>query len=176
MKFYITLFGCLIVGVTGLIYIERTFTKKSELLVIQKDAINDSRNEIDTLQNELDSIKNTATEIRENNLLLQQQAQQLKLEYAQQALVKQRNECIVNQRNIQVVVRAYQNMNDLKVGAPLDFGALIGSGKYIRVMPKCSCGIPYTLLNTIPPIGTLVATCNHCDQGVKHIPPNFSDW
>lgn len=67
-------------------------------------------------------------------------------------------------------------MNNLKVGAPLDFGALMESSKYIRALPKCSCGIPYTLLNTILPIRTLVATCNYGDQGVKHIPPNFFDW
>lgn len=194
MKFYITLLGFLIFGVVGSFYIEHSFVKKSELLAIQDEAISNFRTELKILLNELDSVKDTAAKVRENNVQLQHQALQLKLESeqqatlevarqslikieaAQQALVKQRSECIVNQRNLQAAVRGYQNMKGLNVGDPIAFDELIGVGKLLSTMPACSSGKPYTLLKTIPPLGKLIATCNHRDEGGRHVPPKFADW
>lgn len=80
--------------------------------------------------------------------------------------------CIIQTRNMQQAVRGYQNMKSLKVGDPLDWGVIFGSGKYIENKPNCPLGGTYTFTDTIPPLGTLAGQCSH--EG--HVPPEHNDW
>jgi hypothetical protein len=170
MKFYLILSSFLILGILGFFYAQNIF------LTNPKSSTQNSRQELETIRNELSAIKAETAEIQASNLALKNESLKLKEDSDKRELIKQRNDCILNQRNIQQFVRGYQNTNQLNIGDPLDFTALIASGAYMTTMPECPCGKPYVLAKTIPPIGKLVATCSHIDKGGQHVPPKFSDW
>ena len=83
--------------------------------------------------------------------------------------------CILTQRNIQQAARSYQNMNNLQPGAPLDMKAVLAGLQMETLTMTCPAGGTFTISQTIPPVGTLVATCSHAvDMG--HAPTSHSDW
>ena len=190
MKLSLILFGCLSFGAAGFYYFQGNSPKKLAELTAQNEAVSQSKLELAELKNELNSIKNEAIVVRENHSQLQLNAQQLnaenkrltdeskklKVDSDQRDLMKQRAMCILNQRNLQAAVRGHENIEGLQVGDPINWQEIVGPGKFIHEMPVCACGVPYVLVNVIPPVGQLVATCKQAGQGGKHTPPKFSDW
>lgn len=83
--------------------------------------------------------------------------------------------CVLQQRNLQQAVRSYANMNSLKIGDPIDWTKIMGPGNFIERVPSCPVHGPgaysYTT-TTIPPIGTLVASC----KDPAHKPSGTEDW
>lgn len=80
--------------------------------------------------------------------------------------------CIINTRNVQQAVRSHQGMNSLKVGDSINWSEIIGPGKMLQQQPVCPAGGTYTLIDTVPPMGTLVGECSHAD----HVPADHHDW
>jgi len=79
--------------------------------------------------------------------------------------------CIMNTRNIQQAVRSYQNMNDLKPGAPLPWNKIVGPDAFLDKRPTCLEGT-YTFATSIPQAGKLACTCSNPDHAVS----NHDDW
>lgn len=87
-----------------------------------------------------------------------------------------RAECIIQIRNVQQALRAYQNINGLNPGDPLDWSKIFGAGKFIEQRPICPRQGTYTFVNEFPKIGTLGMTCSHAGEPHLHVPKNHSDW
>jgi hypothetical protein len=162
MKYYITLFSCLGLGVAGFLYSQ----KKSEIQAVDHGELDHAREEIAQLTSKLTAIK---TESAKVDVMLKKKSDQREIE-------KKRNECLVNQRNIQVAVRAYQNMNALSEGTPINLKAVVGAEGLLKTLPECPDGGPYTLMTTLPKVGQLAATCKHTDKAGKHVPERTGDW
>ncbi|QQL45801.1 hypothetical protein [Sulfuriroseicoccus oceanibius] len=86
-----------------------------------------------------------------------------------------RASCILNQRNVQTYVRSYQNMWDLNIGDDLDPSDIFGETAFLATQPECPAGGIYTLVDTIPEIGTLAFTCEYADAR-DHEPSNHGEW
>lgn len=80
--------------------------------------------------------------------------------------------CILQTRNMQQAVRGHQNMNNIKIGAPLDWSEIFGPDKYLPNKPTCPTGGTYTFVDTFPRVGTLAGKCSHAD----HVPADHDDW
>lgn len=80
--------------------------------------------------------------------------------------------CIIQTRNIQQAIRSHQGMENLQVGAPINWSEIIGPGKFIEQQPVCPTGGTYTFTETVPPLGTLAGQCSHAD----HVPADHDDW
>jgi hypothetical protein len=82
--------------------------------------------------------------------------------------------CTMNIRNVQMGMRAYQNMNGISPGDPGFRKALIvGAGTNVGVDPVCPAGGTYTWLEgAFPAWGVLVLRCSH----KSHVPTDYSDW
>ncbi len=83
--------------------------------------------------------------------------------------------CILTQRNIQQAVRSYQKMNNLEPGAPLNLKAVIVNLQMETFNTTCPAGGTFTISETIPPTGVLVATCSHADD-MGHAPKDNGNW
>lgn len=85
---------------------------------------------------------------------------------------RDRAECILQTRNIQQAIRSHQGMTQLNFGDPIIWSDIIGPGKMIDRKPVCPSGETYTLMETVPPIGTLAGQCSH----PEHVPASHHDW
>lgn len=82
--------------------------------------------------------------------------------------------CIMQQRHLQQAVRSFAATNALKIGDPINWSKIIGTGQLIERVPECRVHgkDAFQYSPTIPPIGTLAAPC----KDPAHKPSNIEDW
>ena len=86
--------------------------------------------------------------------------------------------CIATLEAVQKGVRGYSNLYGYNPGttvAGLE-GRVIGLGRFVEKVPDCPGGGNYTMLgDSIPPIGTLYASCSLAGSE-QHLPSNPGEW
>jgi len=89
--------------------------------------------------------------------------------------------CIMNIRNVQQAVRSYQNMNAQNVGATYTVGTnttpgdIVGPGSFVEVEPTCPGAGTYSIVTSIPEVGTLAMTCS-LSGSEGHVPSSIAGW
>lgn len=88
---------------------------------------------------------------------------------------KERSQCILNIRNAQTAGRSFQGMNQVAVGANLDWSKIIGPGQFLTDPPVCPGGGTYHLAAKAPPVGSLFMTCSLATS-LNHQPATTKGW
>ena len=89
---------------------------------------------------------------------------------------KNRTACLANQVAMQRAMRGYMSINQLPIGASINWDKLQKAGfiKNFKLL-KCPSGGKYTILKTIPKHGVLVMSCSH-GKDLNHRPKDTKNW
>ena len=86
-----------------------------------------------------------------------------------------RRQCIINLRNIQTAGRSWEGMYSRTMG-PFASSEICGPGRLLETEPTCpTSGNRYIWAGTVPPLGTLFATCPLA-AGADHHPTDLTGW
>ncbi len=84
-----------------------------------------------------------------------------------------RSACMMNIRNVQMAIRAHQNMNDIENGETIDWDFILGPSGYMSE-PVCPVHGPYQVSDTYPPLGVTAYTCTGADHDIPA--SDKKDW
>ena len=86
-----------------------------------------------------------------------------------------RTACILTIRNAQQAGRAWQNLNNIAEGADVVKADIVGTGKFMEVVPPCRAGGAYTWEEKVPATGKVFLTCNKATD-LDHKPESTEGW
>ena len=94
-----------------------------------------------------------------------------------------RSSCIMNQYRVQVAMRSFANINQLKIGddttslvPPVSLEQALTDAGFVEDYPTCpSNGIYDRSSNLIPDVGNLFMTCS-LSTTREHVPMDYAGW
>ena len=94
-----------------------------------------------------------------------------------QRRASQTADCTLNVRNIQQAVRGHSGVRAMNIGSKIDWGEIIGPGRYLASYArKCPGGEFYRLSPVVPSIGVLAAECPNHEHQRRVMAMGTSDW
>ncbi len=88
-----------------------------------------------------------------------------------------RSKCILNISNVQKAVRSYQNLYEKNEGDTLAMSTIAGTGKLLETVPTCPSSGTYSVVGSIPTVGTAYLSCSlSAVADGDHKPTTTTGW